>query len=336
MASNTKASLKERIITVLKGLWIGGSLSVPGVSGGSMAMILGIYDKMIFSLNSLFKPNKDKKIDKLENFLFLLEAGGGAIIGLFTLYKLISFLMLTFGIQMSFFFVGTVAGGIPLIFKAAEATKVRFSDFVWIAVGIAAVIGLMFLPEGLFTGGSTFVKILGGVIAAAALVLPGISVSQMLLTMGLYTFVYDSASKLDIIPLIPFGIGLVLGVVCTSGGMEVLMKKCKRQTYLAVMGFVIGSVGGLIKDALGRIISSSATDSVGNCYKNILGEVAKFESEKGGMEIVRTATQLSENGFIMKDELTVAVWIACGLLAIVGFIAVYALSLAEDKKSNNK
>lgn len=336
MESKEKVSVRERVITFFKGLWIGGSLSVPGVSGGSMAMILGIYDKMIFSLNSLFKSNKDKKINKLENFLFLLEAGGGAIIGLFTLYKLISFLMLTFGIQMSFFFVGTVAGGIPLIFKAAEVAKARFSDFVWIALGIAAVVGLMFLPEGLFTGGNVAIKILGGVIAAAALVLPGISVSQMLLTMGLYTFVYDSASKLDIVPLIPFGIGLVLGVVATSGGMEVLMKKCKRQTYLAVMGFVIGSVGGLVKDALGRIISAASTDGKGECFKNILGEVAKFESEDGGMVVVRTASQLEEYGFIMKDDLTVAVWIVCGLLAVAGFVAVYTLSVLEDKKSSNK
>lgn len=334
METSSKASIKERIITVLKGLWIGGSLSVPGVSGGSMAMILGIYDKMIFSLNSLFKPNKDKKINKLENFLFLLEAGGGAIIGLFTLYQLISFLMLTFGIQMSFFFVGTVAGGIPLIFKAAGVVKARFSDFVWIFIGIAAVVGLMFLPEGLFSGGSTFVKIIGGIIAAAALVLPGISVSQMLLTMGIYTFVYESASKLDIVPLIPFGIGLVLGVVCTSGGMEVLMKKCKRQTYLAVMGFVIGSVGGLIKDALGRIVASSATDEAGSCYKNILGEIVKAEAEEGGVFVVRTATELSEYGFIMKEQLNVGVWIVCGLLAVAGFFAVYALSVAEDKKTS--
>lgn len=334
--ANNKASLKERVLTLLKGLWIGGSLSVPGVSGGSMAMILGIYDKMIFSLNSLFKPNKDKKIDKLENFLFLLEAGGGAIIGLFTLYKLISFLMLTFGIQMSFFFIGTVAGGIPLIFKAAEVVKARVSDFLWISVGIAAVVGLMFLPEGLFTGGNVWIKILGGVIAAAALVLPGISVSQMLLTMGLYTFVYDSASRLDILPLIPFGIGLILGVVVTSGGMEVLMKKFKRQTYLAVMGFVIGSVGGLIKDALGRIISFATTDEAGSCYKNILGEIVKFEKEDGGMEIVRTAEQLAENGFIMKGELDVVVWVVCAILAVAGFLAVYTLSVIEDKKTENK
>jgi putative membrane protein len=299
-------------------------------------MILGIYDKMIFSLNSLFKPNKDKKINKLENFLFLLEAGGGAIVGVLTLYKLISFLMLTFGIQMSFFFVGTVAGGIPLIFKAAEVVKARFSDFVWIALGIAAVVALMFLPEGLFKSGNFAIKVLGGAIAAAALVLPGISVSQMLLTMGLYTFVYDSASSLDIVPLIPFGIGLVLGVVATSGGMEIMMKKFKRQTYLAVMGFVIGSVGGLIKDALGRIISAKAFDGTGECYKNILGEVVKYEAENGGMEVVRTTQQISDYGFIMKGDLTVVVWVACALLAVAGFIAVYCLSRAEDKKSNDK
>ncbi|MBE6649597.1 MAG: DUF368 domain-containing protein [Ruminococcaceae bacterium] len=320
-------SVKERIITFCKGLWIGGSLSVPGVSGGSMAMILGIYDKLIFSLNSLFKPNKDKKINKLENFLFLLVAGLGGVIGLLTLYKLISFLMLKFGLQMSFFFVGTVAGGIPLIFKAADVLKVRFSDFVWILLGIAAVVGLMFLPEGMFKGGNIAIKILGGAIAAAALVLPGISVSQMLLTMGLYTFVYDSASNLDILPLIPFGIGLVLGVVCTSGGMEILMKKFKRQTYLAVMGFVIGSVGGLIKDALGRIIVKISMDKDGVSFTNILSQIAKDEDGN----ICRS---LEQGGLILKEEITVLVWAACAILAIVGFVSVYALSVMEDKKSN--
>ena len=326
--NSSKVSFKERLITFLKGLWIGGSLSVPGVSGGSMAMILGVYDKMIFSLNSLFKPNKDKKINKMENFLFLVAIGSGGIIGLLTLYKLISFLMLTFGLPMSFFFVGTVAGGIPLIFKAAEVTKAKFSDYLWVFIGVAAVVGLMFLPEGMFKGGNIAIKILGGIIAAAALVLPGISVSQMLLTMGLYTFVYDSASSFDILPLIPFGIGLVLGVVCTSGGMEILMVKFKRQTYLAVMGFVIGSVGGLAKDALGRVIVEKTTDEKGEViFKNILSQVAKDED---GL-VCRT---LEQGGLIMKEDIGVLLFVVCALLAVAGFIAVYILSKLEDKKSD--
>jgi hypothetical protein len=151
--------------------------------------------------------------------------------------------------------------------------------------------------------------------------------------MGLYTFVFDSASNLDVVPLIPFGVGLVLGVVATSGGMEVLMKKFKRQTYLAVMGFVIGSVGSLAKDALGRVISTATTDTNGTCYQNILGGIVKYETESGDMEIVRTAEQLAENGFVMQSDLTVLLWIVCGLLAVAGFIAVYTLSVAEDKKS---
>jgi hypothetical protein len=94
-------------------------------------------------------------------------------------------------------------------------------------------------------------------------------------------------------------------------------------------------VGGLIKDALGRVISTAITDPEGNCYKNILGEIVEFENESGAMEIVRNTAQLSENGFIMQDELTVVTWVACGLLAVAGFIAVYTLSVMEDKKSNN-
>ncbi len=326
-------SIKERIITFGKGLWIGGSLSVPGVSGGSMAMILGIYDKLIFSLNSLFKPNKDKKINKLESFLFLLEAGLGGIIGLLTLYKLISFLMIEFGVQMSFFFVGTVAGGIPLIFKAAHVVKARFSDFVWIILGMAAVIGLMFLPKDSFSGENVFMQVLGGAIAAAALVLPGISVSQMLLTMGLYETIYGAASSFDIqalLSLIPFGIGLVLGVALTSGGMEILMKKWNRQTYLAVLGFVIGSVGGLIKEVFEKIAVES-NGTLKNIFNKEISIVEAEEMKEAGSEVL----QLTSQEVIMKEDLTAAVWVVCGLLAVAGFIAVYILSRMEDSKQNN-
>ncbi len=324
-------SIKDRILTFAKGLFVGGSLSVPGVSGGSMAMILGIYDRLIFSLNSLFKPNKDGKINKKENFLFLLEAGLGGIIGLLTLYKLISYLMLEFGMQMSCFFVGAVAGGIPLIFKAAKVVKVRFSDFVWIIIGIATVVGLMFIPEGLFKGGNFFVNIIGGIIVAAALVLPGLSVSHMLVIMGLYDFVLGNASDLNIVPLIPFGIGLVIGVVATSGGMEVLMKKFNRQTYLAVLGFVIGSVFALGKDVLEKIIVKTTEDG----YVNIFSNLAKLE-EDGKKIIITTEEQFNEAGLIMQSELTAVVWIVCAVLVAVGFAVVFALSKMEDKKTSDK
>ena len=108
------------------------------------------------------------------------------------------------------------------------------------------------LPEGLFAVsedagiGGILLQVLGGIITAAALVLPGISVSHMLYVLGIYAGIMTSISTLNILPLIPFGIGVLLGVVLTSGAMEFLLKKFKKQTYLVILGFVGGSVVELL------------------------------------------------------------------------------------------
>lgn len=242
--------MKDLIFVLLKGAWIGGTLTVPGVSGGSMAMILGVYERLILSLNSLLKKDSDKK----GSLKFLITFCLGAGLGMLALSGIVVALMRAFPTPMVFFFAGAVAGGIPVILTEIDKDKMKIYDIIYLAIGVLITVLLTGLPEGLFAilpdmGISAWpMQLLGGIIAAIALVLPGISVSHMLYVLGIYEGIMASIASLKLLPLIPFGIGALLGVVATSRAIEELLKKCKNQTYLVILGFVAGSVAELLSN----------------------------------------------------------------------------------------
>lgn len=242
--------MKDLIFVLLKGAWIGGTLTVPGVSGGSMAMILGVYERLILSLNSLLKKDSDKK----GSLKFLITFCVGAGLGMLALSGIVVALMSAFPTPMVFFFAGAVAGGIPVILTEIDKDKIKICDIIYLAIGVLITVLLTGLPEGLFAISPDMgirawpMQLLGGVIAAIALVLPGISVSHMLYVLGIYEGIMASIASLKLLPLIPFGIGALLGVVATSRAIEELLKKCKKQTYLVILGFVAGSVAELLSN----------------------------------------------------------------------------------------
>ena len=230
---------KDSIITILKGAWIGGTMTVPGISGGSMAMILGIYNRLIWAVNNAVKFKK-------ESILFLIQFLIGAAAGLVLFSKAVPFLLTQFPFPMHFFFIGCVAGGIPMIFRAAKVTKFSWKVVVYLILGILLVTLIAQLPQGLFVSKSGLLGVLlqlaGGFVIAAALVLPGISVSHMLYMLGLYETVTTAVGNLDILSILPLGIGVVAGILLTAKAMEKAMIKAPQLTYLVVLGFLCGSV----------------------------------------------------------------------------------------------
>ena len=236
-------------MTVFKGLWIGGTLTVPGVSGGSMAMILGIYDRLLWAVNSLLKKGGEKK--KALVFLLLMALGGG--IGFVIFSKLVGFLLEVAPLFVCFFFVGAVAGGIPMVIKQAGIKKLSFIDAAMVVVGIVIVSLISLIPSGIFSIdgvggiGGVALKLLCGVILAFGLVLPGISFSQMLYVFGIYGEIVERVSELDILPLIPFGIGGVIGIFATSWLVELLIKKFPARVYMIIFGFLLGSAPAMFK-----------------------------------------------------------------------------------------
>lgn len=232
---------KRKLLTVLQGMIVGGTMLVPGASGGSMAMILGIYDRLISSVSSFFKDVKG-------NFLFLALfcLGGGA--GILVFARPLLYLIERFPMPMMYFFLGAVAGGVPLIFSQAEIKKVSWKVIVYILVGIFAVCLIGLIPEGSFQSDmeagmvSYLMLVLAGIFAAVALVLPGISVSYLFLVLGIYDELMRSISTLRLSFLVPLALGLLLGVVLTTRVLETAMNRHPQPTYLMILGFVFGSM----------------------------------------------------------------------------------------------
>lgn len=229
------------INTALKGILVGGTMLVPGVSGGSMAMILGIYDRLVSSVSSFRK-------EKRKNALFLTLFSLGGLLGMLLLARPILWLIEQYPMPMMYFFLGAVAGGVPLILRQADVRKISWTALVYVAVGLLAVCLFALLPSGDFQPSmeagpmSFFLLMLSGFIAAVALVLPGISVSYLLLLMGLYDETMRAIGELYLPFLIPLGMGLLLGIVLTTKLLERAMSKYPQPTYLIILGFVLGSM----------------------------------------------------------------------------------------------
>ena len=238
--------MKENWLKIfLKGLCVGGTMLVPGVSGGSMAMILGIYDKLITSVSSFFACKKRNAL-----FLLLFALGGGA--GMLLFANPLLYLLERYPLVLRWFFIGAVAGSTPMMLKKAQIHSVSWRLPVFLVVGFSAVALFSILPAA-DASGALFL-ICAGLVAAVALVLPGISVSYLLLMMDMYNTVIQSISRLYLPYLLPLGAGVLLGIILTTKLLEramLLMHTAPdirvhhirtQQTYLLILGFVLGSL----------------------------------------------------------------------------------------------
>lgn len=242
---------KEDVTTICKGAIIGGTMSIPGVSGGSMAMILGIYDKLIASVgNCLNEPKK--------NIIYLAKVAIGGCLGLLLFAGLMSELLDSYPFIMRSFFLGAVLGGVPVIFGNIRLDKksIDFSFFAFILLGGIAVFLIELLPTGIFMISRQMslhyivLQLFAGLIVAIALVLPGISTSHMLLMLGLYDTVILAVKSFSFLELLPLAIGTLLGVFLTAKALDKLFADYKQATYLVVFGFMLGSIKSLFPDVI--------------------------------------------------------------------------------------
>lgn len=231
------------IINILKGVVIGVSNVIPGVSGGTMAVVMGIYDKIISSVNGFFKDIK-------KNIMFLGTLAIGAVAGILLFTNLIDYLLKNFNEQTNFFFIGLILGTGPLLFKKATEKKVKAGNWFALVIGFVIVAGLGVLekvnPDAAFL--STIFKpntlgfFVAGFIAAATMILPGISGSFMLLLIGLYEPIIEIVKNFDIINMGVVGVGVILGFLSMTKIIEKLFDKYPQTAYCIIFGLVVGSI----------------------------------------------------------------------------------------------
>lgn len=230
------------IMLVLKGIAIGIANAVPGVSGGTIAVITKIYDKLLEAIT----PNIKKLI---KNMPFLIPVGVGMLLGILAAAKLLGFLFNEYNVPTQLFFIGVIIGSIPMIYKECTAEKklsaVCLAPF---AVGILAMTAMAFLsPADTAASGSLdlaggIILFISSVLAAAAMIIPGISGALIMKVLGAYDTVIGAVNEFNFPILIVVAVGAVVGIFATAGVITMLLKKFRRGTYCLIGGLIIGSI----------------------------------------------------------------------------------------------
>ncbi len=232
---------RKSFILPLKSVVVGASMLVPGVSGGTMAILLGIYDDIIHAVSSFMQAPK-------QNALLLGRFLLGSAAGIVLFARLVEYLVTAFPQPMMYFFLGAIAGGVPTLVKKAGVKRFSPLLLLHVAGGFLLVWLCSLIPKGLVDQGTAvtwitfFWMIVAGVIVAIALVLPGISTSHMLLMLGLYEMTLSAIKDFQFGLLVPLIIGAVGGTLATTKLLENLMTRHPQGTYLWIVGFVLGSV----------------------------------------------------------------------------------------------
>ena len=239
-------SLNNRSILFLKGMAMGISDLIPGISGGTIALLLGIYKDFISSLKSInyksfiYLVRLDfKKLNNQLNLCFLLPVFFGILSSIFIFSSLISFLLLDYKVLLFSFFFGLIFFSSIRLISSLKPTSTL--DFFTVFVGL--VIGLsFFFVSSLSTSNSIFSIFLAGFIAISAMLLPGISGSYILLILGKYEFMLDSISSFNWINILIFSLGAITGILSFSKMIHYLLKNYYKSTIFFLSGLMMGAL----------------------------------------------------------------------------------------------
>ncbi|MFI3228067.1 MAG: DUF368 domain-containing protein [Clostridia bacterium] len=228
--------------TFFYGMIIGVANIIPGVSGGTMAVILNIYDKIISSISNL-------RTDFKNSLKFLIPLGLGSGIGILLFAKIIDFCLENFASATSLVFLGLILGSIPMINKKASEYNKTTSGYLCMAVAII-ILGFMHFSNiddsstliTTLSAGSFAKLFFASFIAAGAMIIPGISGSFILLLLGIYSSILTAISNFNILILIPVGLGCGVGILVCAKIIDILFKKYPQQTYMGILGLMIGSM----------------------------------------------------------------------------------------------
>lgn len=243
------------IKNILKGMVMGVANIIPGVSGGTMAVSMGIYDKLIHSITHLLKEFK-------ESMKFLIPIFLGIGIALVGLSFIIEPAFANFPLQTNCLFIGLIVGGLPAVIKKVKGNGIKLSYIIPFLVFFAVVVGMAAVGEKegaaadlSFSLWSVIKLFVVGIIASATMVIPGVSGSMMLLLMGYYNPIVaaiknfvTALAAFDINGilqgcsiLVPMGLGIIVGIILIAKLIEYIFEKFPMQAYWAIIGLIVAS-----------------------------------------------------------------------------------------------
>lgn len=254
------------LIDLLKGMVVGVANIIPGVSGGTMMVTMGIYQKIIGAINNLFKHFK-------QSILTLLPIGIGMVAGIGIFSYILPYCLENQPLPTSLCFIGLILGGIPFIIKPAsqslksEGKHISFQHVIAFLILFVIAVAMAFMSETEthsaafnLNAGLVIELFIIGVIASATMVIPGVSGSLVLMLLGFYSGIietirdfidslisFNASALLHCVGiLLPFGIGVVVGIFAVSKLIEWLFEKHPSVTYSAILGLILASPIGIL------------------------------------------------------------------------------------------
>ena len=243
-------SLKQMLI----GLVIGGGVILPGVSGGVLAVVFGIYEQMLDAVLHFFK-------DVRKNALFLVPLFVGLAVGVLIFGKILFFVFDKYPTESKFTFIGLILGGLPVLFREIEKKGNKKINFPALIISFTAAVVLFILGKGTLNidfssnidGGmlSFILLFITGFIFVAGKVIPGISSSFMLMVIGMYQYLLNilndplGLTTNEYLQFIPIVLGIIIGGICLMKFIQNAINKHFSATYSVIIGFVIGSIAAI-------------------------------------------------------------------------------------------
>ena len=243
-------NFKEIILIFLRGLFMGSADIVPGVSGGTIALITGIYERLIFAISSikfsfikpLLKGNlsefKTKLIEEIDFELFIPLALGIGI-AFITLAKVISYLLDTHTAYTFSFFLGLILASAYILYTKLDDLNIKLIAITAIGIILSYIfVGL----NPIATNHSLIVIFISGLIAICAMILPGISGSFLLLLLGQYQYMLNALNSKNLIEIFVFCIGALIGILGFSKLLNYLLEKYESATMAFLIGIMLGTL----------------------------------------------------------------------------------------------
>lgn len=250
--------IKDIIINFINGFCMALADSVPGVSGGTIAFLLGFYDNFINSLDNLFRGNLNSKKEAL---IFLIKIGIGWTVGFIAAATVLSSLFTTKIYAMSSLFIGFILFAIPLVIKEEiKCVKGNYKNIIFGILGILLVVFITFLNTNTTLNISMdnpnlltyFYCFIAGSVSITAMILPGISGSTLLLIFGLYIPIMSIVKEVihfnfsNIAILIVFALGIISGIVFFTKLIRIGLKKHRSKIVYFILGMMIGSIYSIL------------------------------------------------------------------------------------------
>lgn len=234
------------IIRLLKGVLVGVGFITPGLSGGVLAVVFGIYEPLMRFLGNL----RDKFI---KNVLFFIPVGIGGIIGVVAFSAVVDFAFENYAAQFTWLFIGFIAGTFPSLFKTSG--KKGREGWHWVVLALTAV-GSVFLMRWLENMTNVQLSpsfanwVLSGAMIGLGVVVPGMSPSNFLIYLGLYQPMASGIRHLDLGVIVPLALGLILCVLLLARLISWLFKKFYTLMYHLILGIVVGSTIVIIPEGV--------------------------------------------------------------------------------------